>query len=399
MLKFSNRSLKKITRACITLIKTSKQRDFIYKTQKQFYGKAPKGFESFKKKNEKENKEKPEKPEKPDKEKEDEETKTEQSEEKPEEKAEEPKNKKEKPFKGFKSFQSSEKKAKKENNEEKKEEKKETKKDKKKPDEEEDEEPSSTNKFITPNIIPIAISVMLILFAASQFYSNFYSISLVEWKDFVNDITSKIISSIEIFEEQVIVKKTDGTSYSLGDGFGGHSFEQKYESLLEELQNSGAIETNDINVYYRHESKSSVRINALDTLIWGLIAGSIYFTFRGIKAGGLLKQMNTKKSSKFKQTSNVKFKDVAGLDEAKEEIVEFVEFLRNPEKFEKMGAKIPKGALLVGPPGTGKTMLAKAIAGEAKVPFFSSSGSEFVEMFVGVGAQRVSKKFFQFSHF
>ena len=90
---------------------------------------------------------------------------------------------------------------------------------------------------------------------------------------------------------------------------------------------------------------------------------------------------------------NVKFNQVAGLQEAKKEIMEFVEFLKNPQKFRKLGAKIPRGALLVGPPGTGKTLLAKATAGEAKVPFFSISGSDFVEMFVGVGASRVRQLF------
>ena len=90
---------------------------------------------------------------------------------------------------------------------------------------------------------------------------------------------------------------------------------------------------------------------------------------------------------------DIKFKDVAGLDEAKLEIKEFVEFLKNPEKFKEMGARIPKGALLSGPPGTGKTMLAKAVAGEAQVPFLFMSGSDFVEMFVGVGAQRVRDLF------
>lgn len=92
---------------------------------------------------------------------------------------------------------------------------------------------------------------------------------------------------------------------------------------------------------------------------------------------------------------NVTFKDVAGLHEAKREITEFVEFLKNPEKFRRLGARIPKGALLVGAPGTGKTLLAKATAGEAGVPFFSISGSDFVEMFVGVGASRVRQLFKQ----
>ena len=94
-------------------------------------------------------------------------------------------------------------------------------------------------------------------------------------------------------------------------------------------------------------------------------------------------------------TTNITFSDVAGLEEAKEEIVEIVEFLKNPTKYTELGAKIPKGALLVGPPGTGKTLLAKAVAGEAKVPFFSLSGSDFVEMFVGVGASRVRDLFKQ----
>src|SRR5256712_3364792 len=91
----------------------------------------------------------------------------------------------------------------------------------------------------------------------------------------------------------------------------------------------------------------------------------------------------------------VSFDDVAGVDEAKEELQEVIEFLKHPKKFQALGAKIPRGVLLVGPPGSGKTLLAKAVAGEAGVPFFSISGSEFVEMFVGVGASRVRDLFEQ----
>ena len=90
---------------------------------------------------------------------------------------------------------------------------------------------------------------------------------------------------------------------------------------------------------------------------------------------------------------NVKFDDVAGAEEEKEEMQELIEYLKSPKKFEKMGARIPKGILLVGPPGTGKTLLAKAAAGEANVPYYSISGSDFVEMFVGVGASRVRDMF------
>ncbi|MCL4128061.1 UNVERIFIED_CONTAM: hypothetical protein GTU68_019688 [Idotea baltica] len=113
--------------------------------------------------------------------------------------------------------------------------------------------------------------------------------------------------------------------------------------------------------------------------------------------GGQLFNIGKSKASLFDTDNKVKisFKDVAGLEEAKEELTEIVEFLKKPEKFTELGGKIPKGALLVGPPGTGKTLMAKAVAGEASVPFFSLSGSDFVEMFVGVGAARVRDLFKQ----
>ena len=139
----------------------------------------------------------------------------------------------------------------------------------------------------------------------------------------------------------------------------------------------------------------------LNIFLWLLFFGAIYFfVFRrmgGPSSGGQGGIFNVGKSKAklFEGEDHIKttFKDVAGLEGAKEEIEEIVEFLRNPEKFTKLGGKIPKGALLVGPPGTGKTLLAKAVAGEAKVPFFSLSGSDFVEMFVGVGASRVRDLF------
>ena len=114
-------------------------------------------------------------------------------------------------------------------------------------------------------------------------------------------------------------------------------------------------------------------------------------------AGGQIFNIGKSKAKLFDENTKVKttFKDVAGLEGAKEEVQEIVDFLKNPEKYTSLGGKIPKGALLVGPPGTGKTLLAKAVAGEAKVPFFSLSGSDFVEMFVGVGASRVRDLFKQ----
>ena len=113
--------------------------------------------------------------------------------------------------------------------------------------------------------------------------------------------------------------------------------------------------------------------------------------------GGQIFSIGKSKAQLFDKDTkvNVTFKDVAGLEGAKEEVMEIVDFLKNPKKYSELGGKIPKGALLVGPPGTGKTLLAKAVAGEADVPFFSLSGSDFVEMFVGVGASRVRDLFKQ----
>ena len=114
-------------------------------------------------------------------------------------------------------------------------------------------------------------------------------------------------------------------------------------------------------------------------------------------AGSQIFNIGKSKASLFDANAevNVTFADVAGLDEAKEEVMEVVDFLQKPKKYTSLGGKIPKGVLLVGPPGTGKTLLAKAVAGEAGVPFFSISGSDFVEMFVGVGASRVRDLFKQ----
>lgn len=131
-----------------------------------------------------------------------------------------------------------------------------------------------------------------------------------------------------------------------------------------------------------------------------LIFGFFYWSMRGIGkagggAGGQIFNIGKSKAQLYDKTTQppVTFNDVAGLESAKEEIVEIVDFLKNPQRYTNLGGKIPKGALLVGPPGTGKTLLARAVAGEAKVPFFSLSGSDFVEMFVGVGASRVRDLF------
>ena len=152
-------------------------------------------------------------------------------------------------------------------------------------------------------------------------------------------------------------------------------------------------------IKYTEEPASSglgwlILIQALPFL---LLIGFLAFTLRQMQAGGNKALSFGKSKAKLlnNQQKRVTFKDVAGVDEPKEELQEIIEFLKDPQKFQKLGGKIPKGVLMMGPPGTGKTLLAKAVAGEANVPFFSISGSDFVEMFVGVGASRVRDLFEQ----
>lgn len=172
-------------------------------------------------------------------------------------------------------------------------------------------------------------------------------------------------------------------------------FQQKIDALKKE--NPG-IKVNILN----EQAGSPLQDILINALIWFGIMGLLYyFLFRrmgsGGGPGGQIFSIGKSRAKLFDENEKVQvtFKDVAGLEGAKEEVQEVVDFLKNSEKYTKLGGKIPKGVLLVGPPGTGKTLLAKAVAGEAKVPFFSLSGSDFVEMFVGVGASRVRDLFAQ----
>lgn len=164
------------------------------------------------------------------------------------------------------------------------------------------------------------------------------------------------------------------------------------ETLIEKLNNSGA----DITVKKAPESNQLLgNIGTFLIVLFAII--SLGLMLKAIQSGGAQAMSFGKSKAKMLLDSKVKttFKDVAGIDEEKKELEEIVDFLKNGEKYMKLGAKIPKGVLLVGPPGTGKTLMAKAVAGEANVPFFSISGSDFVEMFVGVGASRVRDLFEQ----
>ncbi|EMD42006.1 hypothetical protein CERSUDRAFT_42911 [Gelatoporia subvermispora B] len=201
----------------------------------------------------------------------------------------------------------------------------------------------------------------------------------------------------------ILHSNATGTMYpSSPQGGGSYYFSigsvEAFERKLDEAQKELGIPSHErIPVAYHEEvSAMSYLLNFAPTIVF---AGLLYWLSRraggaSSSSGGIFSIGKSRAKLFNKDTDvKVKFKDVAGMDEAKQEIMEFVSFLKEPARYEKLGAKIPRGAILSGPPGTGKTLLAKATAGEANVPFFSVSGSEFVEMFVGVGSSRVRDLF------
>ena len=274
------------------------------------------------------------------------------------------------------------------------------------------------NKFLKNkfnNQIWIVFAITLFIYISFSFFST--KPVNIDYNRFQKMIKSHDISKIVVIKNQEIVEitlkeesllnsnyKDELESSNLtGNIYGPHyklevssieSFEKRYDDLINSLgkENSSEIE-------YLTERRTDI-YSFLQT--WGftiLILIGFWFLLRRMSGGGgpggQIFNIGKSKASLFDKESKIKlnFRDVAGLEEAKEEVKEIVDFLKNPKKFTKLGGKIPKGALLVGSPGTGKTLLAKAVAGEANVPFYSLSGSDFVEMFVGVGAARVRDLF------
>lgn len=201
------------------------------------------------------------------------------------------------------------------------------------------------------------------------------------------------IESVESVGDTINGTLKDGTQFTvmLPEYMNNETF---YDNYLKEK-----VENGEISVAARPIPSDPWFITALPTIFLILIIVVFWFTFMQQSQGGGSRVMSFGKSKaqlhKGEDTPKITFNDVAGLEEEKEELKEIVDFLRSPKKFLDIGARIPKGVLLVGPPGTGKTYLSKAVAGEAGVPFFSISGSDFVEMFVGVGASRVRDLFEQ----
>lgn len=205
----------------------------------------------------------------------------------------------------------------------------------------------------------------------------------VAYSDFLRSVDDGEISAVEIDGERIIFTEDNARKYAINPGD-----DQIARSLVEK----------GVAVKGSPQEESGFMTVVMSFLPFLLIIGVwIYFMNRmqGGGKGGAMGFGKSRAKLLTEKQGRVTFDDVAGIDEAKDELDEIVEFLRNPQKFSALGGKIPKGALLVGPPGTGKTLLARAVAGEAGVPFFTISGSDFVEMFVGVGASRVRDMFEQ----
>ena len=205
-------------------------------------------------------------------------------------------------------------------------------------------------------------------------------------------IFSEFMAHLERGDVEKVIIKENNISAILRDGTRIQTYSVEYPDLVKVLQEKS------VQIEAKPQDDGPWYVTFL--LSWGpfiLFLGLWFFLMRQMQVGGNRALSFGKSRARMltEEKKKVTFADVAGVDEAKEEVVEIIEFLKDPQKFQKLGGRIPKGVLIVGPPGTGKTLLAKAIAGEAGVPFFSISGSDFVEMFVGVGASRVRDLFEQ----
>jgi cell division protease FtsH len=231
----------------------------------------------------------------------------------------------------------------------------------------------------------VILFMLMGLFQVFQSSTRSISVSDKPYSEFVTDVDNGSVRSVVITDNTVAGKMTDGSSFETVLPQGA--------DIITRLENRGVTIT-------AHQPEGSPLWGALLTswLPFLVIIGVWFFFIRQMQGGGRGGAMGFGKSRAKMLTEaqgKITFEDVAGVDEAKQDLEEIVEFLRDPGKFQRLGGKIPRGVLLVGPPGTGKTLIARAVAGEANVPFFTISGSDFVEMFVGVGASRVRDMFEQ----
>ena len=244
-------------------------------------------------------------------------------------------------------------------------------------------------------LIPLIVSVALMLGFFAMF--NFVRNSQYDEKtldDFLSAKEAGQLAEVEIHLDRIIYLTKDEAAKPAQEQracYAGLTIGANAYALATELHEAG------VKVDQEIVEDNSMIMNILTTLLmFGLLFGGMTLLGRRMSGDGMMGAMGASKAKVYmEKETGVTFKDVAGQDEAKESLVEIIDFLHNPQKYAEIGAKLPKGVLLVGSPGTGKTLLAKAVAGEAGVPFFSISGSDFEEMFVGVGASRVRDLFKQ----
>ncbi|MEA3440001.1 MAG: ATP-dependent zinc metalloprotease FtsH [Chloroflexota bacterium] len=245
------------------------------------------------------------------------------------------------------------------------------------------------------SIIYLLLFVAIVTIVVSQLQSGANSSEALSINQLAADIKNGKVDTVEVDDNKVVVEYRNDDTKNVSHIEGN-------STLVEQLKEYGVtteeLDAQNVEIIVKAPSSWLGIATALGYILPFLILGGIFwFVFRQAQGGNNAALSFGKSRARMfsGDQTTVTFQDVAGVEEAKEELAEVVEFLREPEKFIALGARIPKGVLLVGPPGTGKTLLAKAVSGEAAVPFFSISGSEFVEMFVGVGASRVRDLFDQ----
>jgi len=243
------------------------------------------------------------------------------------------------------------------------------------------------------------VIILISIFAYTLYTSSTKDYAEISYSEFINQVERDNVASVTFIEKTVEGRLKTETDLAVGNTFGKFSkfkvmipFQDNSFTLINRLEKAGVV----INAETEGPNYLTILISVAP---WFLLIFIWLFFLRQMQGGagprGLFSFGKSRAKLLTDERPKVTFKDVAGVDEAKEELGEVIEFLKDPGKFQKLGGKIPKGALLLGPPGSGKTLLARAVAGEAGVPFFSMSGSDFVEMFVGVGASRVRDLFEQ----
>ncbi len=249
---------------------------------------------------------------------------------------------------------------------------------------------SSDNKSSYKTLIPFLVAALIITVLFNSLISS-YKTSLMEeisYDEFISMVQSGQVKTVEIQSDRLMILP-------------GDELIVYYTGLVDDPQLTTVLLNNNVEFYRRTEEQTSPLVSIILAYIIPIAVMCLLFSFLtknvSKKMGGTMSFGQSRAKVYVEKQTGVTFDDVAGQDEAKESLQEIIDFLHNPQKYAQIGAKLPKGALLVGSPGTGKTLLAKAVAGEANVPFFFISGSDFVEMFVGVGASRVRDLFQQAS--